>query len=346
MPKNIKHSVGVGGTNHSSDVYTVQYLLNCVPKSAGGPMRELAVDGIVGPETMGAIQRFQTAQTHKCDGRIDPGGPALTKLQAFDPYPNQSMPLHAMGAKSMGKRGYAHKAAAQSMVKTIAGAIAVAVAQGYGPAGKSAGKTGGSPFQQGGIGSPLPLGVPEKMAHVVKQAAEAAAKIIESAAKQAAKTPSPGGPIPIPYPTTGLGPGTVAVARAALESAKRTAEMTAKQVGLPVPQGGFNFPNNPGFGSSASAGGMGIGELAHKVAEMASKAAKAAGEGTAKAVKQAGKQVGPVPGFPDIPKLTGIEDVPQKVTEIVHKVSEQTGKALDEATRTAGKLVEKVLDLF
>ena len=47
MPKAISGSVGRGGRNFPpSDVMTVQYLLNCVPASQGGPSPELAVDGL------------------------------------------------------------------------------------------------------------------------------------------------------------------------------------------------------------------------------------------------------------------------------------------------------------
>ena len=37
---------------------TVQYLLNCVPASQGGPSPELVVNGAVGPKTIKAIETF------------------------------------------------------------------------------------------------------------------------------------------------------------------------------------------------------------------------------------------------------------------------------------------------
>jgi peptidoglycan hydrolase-like protein with peptidoglycan-binding domain len=104
MSKTITGSVGRGGRNFPpSDVMTVQYLLNCVPVSQGGPMPELAVDGAVGPKTMTAIETFQRANGGFADGRVDPGGATLRALQARDPLPNQ--PLPQSDAKNAGWQG-------------------------------------------------------------------------------------------------------------------------------------------------------------------------------------------------------------------------------------------------
>jgi peptidoglycan hydrolase-like protein with peptidoglycan-binding domain len=91
MSKSIQSSVGVGGHNVTMSVMTVQYLLNCVPAARGGPVPELAVDGIIGPKTIAAIRKFQTANLGFADGRVDPGGKTITALGAYDPYPNQPM---------------------------------------------------------------------------------------------------------------------------------------------------------------------------------------------------------------------------------------------------------------
>jgi peptidoglycan hydrolase-like protein with peptidoglycan-binding domain len=91
MAKNIEGSVGYSGRNMAAHVMTVQYLLNCVPANRGGPGTELAVDGIVGPMTLGAIRRFQTFNFGRADGRVDPNGKTLHALQSFDPYPNQTV---------------------------------------------------------------------------------------------------------------------------------------------------------------------------------------------------------------------------------------------------------------
>lgn len=101
MPKAISGSVGRGGRNFPpSDVMTIQYLLNCVPASQGGPSPELAVDGAVGPKTIGAIEKYQRAIGGTCDGRVDPGGATLRALQVRDPYPMQSITQGAGMAKS------------------------------------------------------------------------------------------------------------------------------------------------------------------------------------------------------------------------------------------------------
>jgi len=76
-------AVGVGGKNKADDVRTVQDLLNGVPAASGGPLLPLAVDGRIGPKTIGAILRFQKAQFGWADGRVDPGGPTITRLGGF-----------------------------------------------------------------------------------------------------------------------------------------------------------------------------------------------------------------------------------------------------------------------
>lgn len=104
MPKRIQASVGFGGRNSPADVMTAQYLLNCVPAVQGGPIRELAVDGLCGPLTMGAIKKFQTAAIGRTDGRIDPGGNTIQALLQYDPAPNQPIMLGA-GVKTPVKYG-------------------------------------------------------------------------------------------------------------------------------------------------------------------------------------------------------------------------------------------------
>jgi peptidoglycan hydrolase-like protein with peptidoglycan-binding domain len=88
--KTISASVGLGGKNASSDVATVQYLLNCVPVSAGGPAKELVIDGFAGVLTQKAISQFQQVQFGKSDGRVDPGqsgGKTIAVLNKYDPLP-------------------------------------------------------------------------------------------------------------------------------------------------------------------------------------------------------------------------------------------------------------------
>jgi len=112
MPKTITGSVGRGGRNYPpSDVMTVQYLLNCVPATQGGPAKELAVDGAAGPKTIAAIEGFQRKLGGFPDGRVDPGGATLRALQVRDPNPNQSLAADAAkgGAGSKAKSGYSGK---------------------------------------------------------------------------------------------------------------------------------------------------------------------------------------------------------------------------------------------
>lgn len=82
MARVISGSVGIGGANRSADVRCVQELLNGVPPSQAGPTPLLKVDGLCGDKTKAAIQRFQLRQLGQrlADGRVDPGGPTLAKL--------------------------------------------------------------------------------------------------------------------------------------------------------------------------------------------------------------------------------------------------------------------------
>jgi peptidoglycan hydrolase-like protein with peptidoglycan-binding domain len=95
MPKTISASVGLRGHNLEDDVVTIQTLLNKVPPSQGGPDPVLAVDGICGPKTRGAIQRFQLDHFgwSGADGRVDPGQQTLAKLNEFDPDPLPPPPI-------------------------------------------------------------------------------------------------------------------------------------------------------------------------------------------------------------------------------------------------------------
>jgi hypothetical protein len=83
MMQTITASVGrLGGLNRRPDVKTVQELLNRIPQGAGGPWPRLAEDSLCGPRTVDAIQKFQVKQLGfgKADGRVDPNGPTLQKL--------------------------------------------------------------------------------------------------------------------------------------------------------------------------------------------------------------------------------------------------------------------------
>lgn len=76
----IQASVGEGGVNRPGDVETIQSSLNRIPLDQGGPVPRLSVDGIIGPKTIGAIRHFQEHHGLTADGRVDPGGRTMAKL--------------------------------------------------------------------------------------------------------------------------------------------------------------------------------------------------------------------------------------------------------------------------
>ena len=87
MARTISASVGrMGGVNRPPDVKTVQELLNQVPVSDGGPRTPLIENGLCGQDTIDAIQKFQLHHFgwRGADGRVDPGGPTLRKLNEYD----------------------------------------------------------------------------------------------------------------------------------------------------------------------------------------------------------------------------------------------------------------------
>jgi hypothetical protein len=72
-------SVGQGGVNRRDDTRTIQALLGDLQIAEGLP--PLKVDGIVGLKTISAILAFQKQHPGLArDGRIDPNGPTLLKL--------------------------------------------------------------------------------------------------------------------------------------------------------------------------------------------------------------------------------------------------------------------------
>lgn len=76
----IASSVGASGKNDPSDVRVVQCALNIWRMETGQPL--IAVDGLSGPQTTGAIRDYQVRKKLPIDGRIDPGGPTISSLRA------------------------------------------------------------------------------------------------------------------------------------------------------------------------------------------------------------------------------------------------------------------------
>jgi hypothetical protein len=79
----ISGSVGAGGFNKPDDVRVIQQALNEVDPGQGGADPKLKVDGWIGPKTIAAISKFQLANLGWADGRIDPHGPTLAKLNTL-----------------------------------------------------------------------------------------------------------------------------------------------------------------------------------------------------------------------------------------------------------------------
>src|ERR1700752_4489998 len=81
VTKMIEQSVGRGGVNNRNDTLIVQCSLNVWRSRNQIPWIE--IDGIVGPETTGAISHFQSRYALGHDCRVDPGGPIITKLRSL-----------------------------------------------------------------------------------------------------------------------------------------------------------------------------------------------------------------------------------------------------------------------
>lgn len=78
----ISASVGINAVNSAKDVITIQDALNRVSPAEGGASPALKVDGVCGPKTKNAIQKFQLEQFgwSGADGKINPGGQTITRI--------------------------------------------------------------------------------------------------------------------------------------------------------------------------------------------------------------------------------------------------------------------------
>ena len=87
MDRSIEKPVGDGqkAKNQYTDVVTIQQLLNDIAPANGGANPPLKVDGICGPKTKAAIQKFQLQHFgwKLADARVDPGGATLAKMNAM-----------------------------------------------------------------------------------------------------------------------------------------------------------------------------------------------------------------------------------------------------------------------
>ena len=80
--KPISGAVGAGH-GKPDDIRTVQRFLNALLPAEGGPDLVLAEDGICGPKTQAAINKYQKFAVGFVDGRIDPQGKTIRALTGF-----------------------------------------------------------------------------------------------------------------------------------------------------------------------------------------------------------------------------------------------------------------------
>jgi hypothetical protein len=78
----IADAVGGGCSNRRDDVLVVQSLLNVAYARIRVPPRTIPVDGAFGADTHAALIHFQRAQLGGGDGRVEPGGRTLRRLNA------------------------------------------------------------------------------------------------------------------------------------------------------------------------------------------------------------------------------------------------------------------------
>lgn len=121
MASKIAGSVGIKGKNAPSDVLTVQSLLNMAQGKLGGPMQPISSDGVVGPETVGAIIRFQSRNFGWSDGRVDPGGKTLARLNTVAEM--KGAPVPTEGSRPGGGPGAAALAGGKASPAAFAPAI-------------------------------------------------------------------------------------------------------------------------------------------------------------------------------------------------------------------------------
>lgn len=80
-PLAISASVGLGGFNRPDDVKNIQRALNHLIPDVGGAVPFLVDDGLVGPKTTAAIERFQRVNFGWADSRVDPAKKTITRME-------------------------------------------------------------------------------------------------------------------------------------------------------------------------------------------------------------------------------------------------------------------------
>jgi len=95
--KTIRAAVGENAANIPADVATVQYLLNCVPASQGGPQQELKIDGFAGVLTLEAIKRFQKFRFGSATSLVETSDQTFAELKKYDPLPSSAAIVPKLG---------------------------------------------------------------------------------------------------------------------------------------------------------------------------------------------------------------------------------------------------------
>lgn len=102
----ISAPVGIKGANRSDDVMVIQRALNDVPPGQGRPVVPLKIDGVCGPKTKDAIQKFQLKHFgwKLADGRVDPDKDTIAKLNELSGG-SSALPADFGGAQSAAATG-------------------------------------------------------------------------------------------------------------------------------------------------------------------------------------------------------------------------------------------------
>ena len=118
----IRGSVGQKGRNNPEDVGKVQSLLN-----AAGAKPTLAVDRQVGPRTIQAIRSYQSRFLRNPDGRVDPGGKTLSKLNAAAT--GRAVPPEEKGQWTGNSAGWSQEKKLKSMNPQFSTKVATVLAE-------------------------------------------------------------------------------------------------------------------------------------------------------------------------------------------------------------------------
>lgn len=124
MTIQITASVGKAGVNKKNDVIKIQRALNIL-----FPSLLLDVDGLCGAKTIRRIIRFQKRFMQKPDGRVDPGGRTLKRLNSASP----DMQLEWSGDSAKWSQEKKLSSLDKAMQKKVERVVKTLTEQGYKP---------------------------------------------------------------------------------------------------------------------------------------------------------------------------------------------------------------------